>query len=177
MGSSITLVPLTPDSPHVITVATWQHEAWGHLNPLLDFQGRCDEVRSECGSDGVPRVFVAMSDERPVGTASLIENDMTSRPHLTPWLASVFVIPEQRGQGIASQLVLCVEEEARTSGIETLYLFTPDQQALYGRLGWREREALTYRGENVTIMARDLNTDASDCAEASVTGSNDLNDA
>ncbi|GHA94336.1 GNAT family N-acetyltransferase [Modicisalibacter luteus] len=160
MPSSVVLVPLRPDSPHVVTVATWQHEAWGHLNPSLGFTGRCDEVRSECGSGGVPRVFVAMSNDRPVGTASLIECDMTSRPHLTPWLASVFVLPEWRGQGIASRLVKRVEEEARSTGLERFYLYTPDQQSLYGRLGWQEREHLTYRGEAVTIMTRTLNDDA-----------------
>ena len=151
------IVPLAPDSPHLITIATWQHEAWGHLNPSLDFEGRCDEVRGECGTGGVPRVFVAMNGDQPVGTASLIESDMTIRSELAPWLASVFVLPEWRGRGIASRLVQRVEEEAREAGIATFYLYTPDQQALYRRLGWQDCEELSYRGEAVTLMIRDLN--------------------
>lgn len=151
-----TIVPLTPDSPHVETVAIWQHEAWGHFNPTLDFAGRCDVVRRDCGEGGVPRVFVAMAGERPVGTASLVVDDMEVRPDLMPWLASVFVLPEWRGQGIASRLVRRVEEEARAAGIETFYLYTPDQQALYRRLGWEDRETLHYRGEEVTVMRRRL---------------------
>ncbi|SDM27338.1 Acetyltransferase (GNAT) family protein [Modicisalibacter muralis] len=153
-----TIVPLTPASPHLETVATWQHEAWGHLNTALSFEGRCDEVRSECGQGGVPQVFVAMAGDRPVGTASLTVDDMESRPELTPWLASVFVLPAWRGQGIASRLVRRVEQEAHEAGIETLYLYTPDQQALYRRLGWVEREGMSYRGEDVSVMMRQLAT-------------------
>ena len=105
MNETLELLRLTPDSPHLVSVITWQHEAWGHLNPMLSFEGRCDEVRDECGQSGVPTVFVAMADDRLVGTASLTVDDMESRPELTPWLASVFVLPEWRGQGIASRLV------------------------------------------------------------------------
>ncbi|TDX31588.1 acetyltransferase (GNAT) family protein [Modicisalibacter xianhensis] len=155
-----TIEALTPDSPHLETIVTWQHESWGHLNPAMSFADRCAEVRSECGERGVPRVFMAMHAGKPVGTASLIESDMSSRPQLTPWLASVFVHPEWRGQGIASRLVRRVEEEARQAGLERFYLYTPDQQALYRRLGWQETEAVVYRGEAVTIMTRCLNDDA-----------------
>lgn len=146
------ILPLSPGSPHLKTIVAWQHEAWGHLNPTLSFAARCDEVRGDCGESGVPRVFVAMAGDRPVGTASLVVDDMEVRPELTPWLASVFVLPEWRGQGIASRLVRRVEEEAREAGIATFYLYTPDQQALYRRLGWAEREVLCYRGEKVTVM-------------------------
>ncbi|MCG7599383.1 GNAT family N-acetyltransferase [Halomonas sp. McH1-25] len=154
-----TIEALTCDSPHLETVVTWQHESWGHLNPSLTFDARYDEVCGECGPGGVPRVFVALHEGQPIGTASLIESDMTTRPQLTPWLASVFVPPEWRGQGIASRLVRRVEEEARWAGIERFYLYTPDQQALYARLGWQAYESLTYRGEAVTVMTRYLNDD------------------
>ena len=112
----------------------------------------------------VAPVFVALVDdemkgERPVGTASLVADDMSDRPELTPWLASVFVLPEWRGQGIASRLVQRVEAEACANGIGYFYLYTPDQQALYRRLGWRDRETRTYRGEAVTIMDRRLDAE------------------
>ena len=35
-------------------------------------------------------------------------------------------------------------------------LYTPDQMALYARLGWVPSEFLTYRGERVTLMHRNL---------------------
>ncbi|WP_435389741.1 GNAT family N-acetyltransferase [Halomonas sabkhae] len=113
-------------------------------------------MRADCGPAGVPSVFAAMSGERPVGMASLVVDDMSDRRDLTPWLASVFVLPEWRGHGIASRLVRRVEEEAEAHGVGRCYLYTPDQQSLYRRLGWQDVEEREYRGEVVTIMQRDL---------------------
>ena len=156
MPDDITLHRLTADDPHVSLVAIWIFEAWGHLHPGLTQEQAIERVRAECGQGGVPSIFVAMQGETPVGTASLIADDMSIRREFTPWLASVFVVPEWRGQGIASGLVKRVEAEAIESGIRHFYLYTPDQQALYRRLGWQHVEHLEYRGEIVTVMSRQL---------------------
>ncbi|NIC05736.1 GNAT family N-acetyltransferase [Billgrantia bachuensis] len=152
----INIVRLSPDSDHVPTVASWTYAEWGHLNPGYTAESWCEAFRRECGIAGVPSVFVAMEGDQPVGTAALMARDMDSRHELTPWLASVFVLPEWRGQGIASTLIRRVEEEASACGTTQFYLFTPDQQALYRRLGWHDHEELSYRGEEVTIMQRRL---------------------
>lgn len=156
MPDDITLHRLTADDPHVSLVAIWIFEAWGHLHRDLTQEQAIERVRAECGQGGVPSIFVAMQGETPVGTASLIADDMSIRREFTPWLASVFVVPEWRGQGIASGLVKRVEAEAIESGIRHFYLYTPDQQSLYRRLGWQDVEHLEYRGETVTVMSRQL---------------------
>jgi GNAT superfamily N-acetyltransferase len=73
---------------------------------------------------------------------------------LTPWMASVFVTPEARGRGIGSRLVTFAEEEALKRGVSVLYLFTPNKQRMYARLGWTPIEKVEYRGEHVTIMRK-----------------------
>lgn len=159
MKDDLRIERLSADSPHVATLAGWIHAAWGHLEPGGTLERTRARFADDCGAGGVPSVFVALArdesgGEMPVGTASLVVDDMSVRRELTPWLASVFVLPEWRGRGIASRLVQRVELEARDHGIERFYLFTPDQQPLYRRLGWRDRESLIYRGEEVTIMTR-----------------------
>ncbi|NYS78860.1 MULTISPECIES: GNAT family N-acetyltransferase [Halomonadaceae] len=156
MRGDITIQRLNADAPSAEIVACWTFEAWGHLHPGLTKEQAIARLKAECGHAGVPTIFVALSEETPVGTASLIVDDMSIRRDLTPWLASVFVVPEWRGQGIASALVHRVEVEAAENGIERFYLYTPDQQALYRRLGWQDVESLEYRGENVTVMSRQL---------------------
>ncbi|NYT72092.1 GNAT family N-acetyltransferase [Halomonas sp. QX-2] len=156
MWGDITIKRLSADDPNVALVADWTFEAWGHLHPGLTQEKAIERLKAECGQGSVPSIFVAMQAETPVGTASLIADDMSIRREFTPWLASVFVVPEWRGQGIASGLVKRVEEEAIESGIRHFYLYTPDQQALYRRLGWQDVESLEYRGETVTVMSRQL---------------------
>lgn len=156
MQSDIILQRLSADDPNVALVAGWTFEAWGHLHPGLTQEQAVERLKAECGQGGVPSIFVAIKGETLVGTASLIADDMSIRRELAPWLASVFVLPEWRGQGIASALVKRVEAEAIESGIRHFYLYTPDQQALYRRLGWQDEESLEYRGETVTVMSRQL---------------------
>ncbi|WP_108446693.1 GNAT family N-acetyltransferase [Halomonas denitrificans] len=160
MDPGLRLARIAPSSPHVATLAGWAHAEWGHLHPGRGLAAAVEAFRDECGPAGVPSVFAALAGERPVGMASLVVDDMSDRPELTPWLASVYVLPERRGRGLASTLVRRVEEEARAHGIARCFLYTPDQQALYRRLGWREREARDYGGEAVTIMQRDLGASA-----------------
>lgn len=100
--------------------------------------------------------FVALDAEGGlVGTASLIFDDLEGDPR-NPWLASVFVPPEQRGQKIASSLVRRVEEAARRIGYSRLYLFTTSACALYAALGWRALEQRDYRGESIQVMDKAL---------------------
>ncbi|MCA0975532.1 GNAT family N-acetyltransferase [Halomonas denitrificans] len=147
---------LRADSPHLDQVAGWTFGAWGHQHQDATLQSWREATAELCGPDGVPSVFVAMAGGQPLGTASLSPDDMSIRRELGPWLASVFVPPEQRGQGIASALVRRVEQEACEHGIARLHLYTPDQQSLYRRGGWEAVEDVDYLGERVTIMRRDL---------------------
>lgn len=144
------------DMAIIDVVSRWTFDAWGSLHPRTTFDEWRGETREDCGARGVPSVFVAMVDGKPVGTASLTASDMSIRPAMGPWLASVFVVPDWRGFGIASALVARVEAEARAIGVQSLHLYTPDQMALYARLGWVCSESLVYRGEPVTLMHRDL---------------------
>ncbi|ALM53637.1 GNAT family N-acetyltransferase [Halomonas huangheensis] len=156
MQSSITIRRLDAADSHLPHVADWTFESWGHLSPDMSRQQWSEETAANCGAGGVPSVFVAERDGVPVGTASLVVDDMSIRRDLSPWLASVYVPTEQRGQGIASALVQRVEQEASDNGITTFHLYTPDQQSLYRRLGWQAVEDVDYRGERVTIMRRQL---------------------
>lgn len=152
----ISIERLTPDARAIATVAEWTYATWGHLSPEINRHSWLAETRANAGKGGVPSVFAAYLNGDAVGTASLVVQDMTVRPALTPWLASVYVCSDARGRGIASALVRRVEQEARDAGLTRFYLYTPDQQRLYRRLGWQAQEDLNYRAEDVTIMTRGL---------------------
>jgi len=141
---------------HIPLLAAWQHAMWGELDPMATVQGRIDRLRSHTGCPAIPTTVIAFEGETLFGSASLVENDLRTYPHLSPFLASVYVAEPYRRRGIASALVRRIMDEAQQLGAAKLYLITPDQQALYGRLGWQSLQEVDYRGELVTIMVAQL---------------------
>lgn len=140
---------------HLETLANWHHEQWSYLNPEKTLAERIDRMQSHLMPDFIPTTFVAVGQEL-FGSASIIECDMNTRKELSPWLASVYVAPEFRKQGIGSRLVLHAMEQAKNNKIKTLYLYTPDRDAFYARLGWSKLEKTDYHGYPVTIMSLSL---------------------
>ena len=150
------IVPLVERPEFVDQVAAWGFAEWGHLNPGQTLQSRTAWIREGMTIDRVPIVLVARDDAGlVVGTASLLFDDLEGDPR-NPWLASVFVPAEQRGKGIASTLVVAIEDAARRLGYPILYLFTTSAARLYARLGWRALERREYRGEHIQVMDKAL---------------------
>jgi GNAT superfamily N-acetyltransferase len=146
------------DAPELTgLLACWHHEQWAYLYPGDTVNARIKRMQSYLNDSFIPSTFVALTPT-PAGSAAIIENDMETRPALSPWLASVFVKAGERRKGIGSALVRHAVEQARQHDINQLFLFTPDQQQFYQRLGWKYHENTTYHGEQVTIMVYPLCT-------------------
>ncbi len=144
---------LTAHPQYISTLAAWHQTQWGHLNPGSTAQERADRLRQHTGQPGIPTTLIAREGDVLLGSVSLVKNDLTTHPQLTPFLASVYVAPAHRRRGIASALVRHMVDEVRQLGVPRLYLITPDQQPLYARLGWSALEQVYYRDEWVTLMA------------------------
>ena len=141
------------DHPHYIpTVAARLYEEWGRLNPGDSVERRIARLSAHTGRPGIPTTLIALEGDTLLGSASLVENDLASHPHLTPFMASVYVDPAHRRRGVATALVQQVMVTTGLLGIQTLYLITHDQQRLYEKLGWFAIEDVQYRGETVTVM-------------------------
>lgn len=148
------------DYPEFIPELAVLHFAeWSYLHPGETLEGKKDYLRSNCSRNGVPTFVIAVEGAALVGSASLIAQDMDDHPELTPWLADVFVKPGYRGKGVATSLIQRIESEARSAGISSLFLYTPDAADLYRRLGWEAVEQCVYKGTDVVIMARTIQAD------------------
>lgn len=140
------------DAPeHLKLLAAWHHNEWGDLNPGQTLEQREQKMQSYLGDQFIPSTYLAI-DRHLLGSAAIVENDMDNRKHLSPWLASVYVDQSYRRRGIGSQLVQHVVDIARLQGIRNMYLFTPEQEVFYQRLGWCVLEKTLYRGSQVTVM-------------------------
>lgn len=149
------ILDLKKEPEHLPVLARWHHEQWSYLNPGETIEQRLERMRVYLDESFVPSTFIA-KDDVLLGSAAIVAHDMETRPDLSPWLASVFVAPEQRGKGLGKRLVLHVMNEAKNRGINTLYLFTPDKAPFYQNLGWKIVTKEHYRGQEVTIMTIEL---------------------
>lgn len=138
---------------HLMTLARWHHAEWSYLNPQRSFDERVAEMQEDLEGKVIPTTYIAEDEQGTLlGSASILADDMSSHPELTPWLASVYVDQSQRGKGIGSTLVKRVMQHAQDNGIKRLYLYTPDQEQLYARLGWEFYSHEPYNGTPVTMM-------------------------
>ncbi len=143
-----------PDDPALVrTISEWHQAEWGHLSTRTT-EDRIAEFAEH--GDGIPQTQVALLEGRPVGTASLLTADMDIHQELTPWLASVYVIPERRSRRIGTRLVRTIMEQGARLGVGTMYLFTEDREGFYAAMGWESFEKLSYHGEEITIMKYDV---------------------
>ncbi len=147
LGEHLSYIPL---------VAQWHQSEWHHISPDLTTKRRIELYSRYTNTTDIPVCFLALTDNKPAGTASLVESDLKTHPQLTPWLASVYVHKNYRCQGIASKLIEKCIEAARQSKINKIYLFTPDMLEFYKKRGWKLIESTLYHGENIDIMVYDL---------------------
>jgi len=140
---------------HLPQLATWQFAEFGYLNPANTVQSYVERLTAALQKSALPTTFVALRDDTLLGSASLVRQTIT-HPHLSPWLSSVYVDPQYRGQGIASALVGRVERAAAEMGSDKIYLFTPSSEKLYAALGWERLEYSDHHGLKIAIMSKGL---------------------
>ena len=142
---------------HLEAVGTWIYEQWWRKPDNSPEVVLC-RLRQHTQRDAVPFTIVALEDDQPVGSCSVIENDCVHRPQYAPWVAAVFVKPERRHRGIASRILQEAYRVARRAGVKGLYIDCHvDTVPLHEQKGWTilEREV----GDQVSVvMLRTLRT-------------------
>lgn len=138
---------------HVATLAAWHHAEWGHMYDEWTLEVAEAELADQASRRTLPTTLVLMDEGRPIGSVSLVLEDA---PELceegSPWLASLYVLPEFRGRGFGARLVNAAVELAARENIAHLFLFTPEHASFYKRLGWRLIARTALKGTAVDLM-------------------------
>ena len=143
---------LADHSGLIPTLARWHYDEWRELIPEWSYDEAVRELATHTRRAAVPTTIVALDGAEPIGTASLLIEDLPEWKHFTPWVASVFVAPAWRGKGIGTRIVRRAVEVAGDLGVPAVYLLTEGQAAFYRRLGWSTVEVSPARGHPITIM-------------------------
>ena len=96
---------------------------------------------------GKRRVFVAVTADRIVGTASLDGN----------LVRTVFIAPDMQRRGIGRLLMAEIDQAARRAGLDVLTVpSSVTAEGFYSRLGFRAVRDHYHGDERTIIMERDL---------------------
>lgn len=134
-------------------IAPWHFAEWGALFPDRSLADFAAELALCLSNDVLPQTWLLQDAAGEiVGTGSLLLQDMATNQQLSPWLANIYLVPAVRGQGLGRSLVQQIMQQAASLQIQTLYLFTEDQQAFYQRLGWQFHHSELYEGHWVSVM-------------------------
>ncbi len=154
--SEIEIERLVSSSSHVNRAARWLNEEWGQalgftLGQTLEW---CLDVTAS-DSEGL---FGATLQDRLIGVALLVRNDLESEPRLTPWLSGLYVAPDHRGHDVGAILAGVVEDAARHSGHDHLYLFCPKGplQKYYTSMNWTVQKHTTVDENPAIVMHKKL---------------------
>jgi GNAT superfamily N-acetyltransferase len=132
--------------------AQWIYQEWARFESAETWaQNRRDIADALDPAVRVPKFFGARLGGELAGIASIVLQDLPTRPDLGPWLANVLVLPAWRRRGIGGALVKYVMDYAAPLHA-SIYLYTFDQVELYQRLGWQTLEQDRYVDRPITLM-------------------------
>jgi N-acetylglutamate synthase-like GNAT family acetyltransferase len=144
---------LRPEFLDTVADRIWQ--AWwkdsGHALSYISRRLRDENLNA----DPIPFALIAHDDRSLLGTASVIVSDLAERPHLTPWVAAVWVEPHARQRGVGGALVNRATRDCFALGVSRAYLCAqPTRSAFYERLDWTpiERDVGPHR---LSVFIRD----------------------
>lgn len=142
------------ESPSLISaVVHMLYHEWSALPNWNDADVIRQRLNLRNAADAQTLTLVATgADGALMATASIIHYELSDISEREFWLGEVVTASEHRGKGLASALVTRLIAEARQRSIPALWLYTPDQQALYRRYGWQDVEQRHVSHEEVTIM-------------------------
>ena len=111
------------DNPEYLDKAIqYIYSKWGNVSNYLCYHD-CIEHSIDVESP-LPRWFLLEHDGEIIGCAGLIINDFISRMDLSPWISSIFIEEDRRGQNLGSILLEHVKKDAKNAGFSKVYLAT-----------------------------------------------------
>jgi GNAT superfamily N-acetyltransferase len=138
-------------------LARWHLHEWQHVFPKWTEQRAIVEFNEQLLTTELPATWLALKDDVLVGSISALIEDAPELNDIPgPWLASFYIVPECRGQGLGLQLMTAAKNAVAKFGYQQWYLFTPHHQGYYAKQGWALKEFRDLHGERVAVMAQEL---------------------
>ena len=154
------VIKLLKECPDYVSIlGFWAYMEWYKDKSPIPFDIVIKSFDRRKNESVLPVSWVALENGLPVGMVSLKDKDLWSKEDITPWLTSLFVLPEFREKGIASDLIKAVLTKTAEFGFNTLYLFVANSrmhllEKYYKDKGWKDiGDARGNEGETVKLFS------------------------
>lgn len=98
-------------------------------------------------------MFVAKADGKIVGMASVMKEDYYPLPEIFPWVSSIYVSEEYRGQRISGKLIDFANDYLRMNGFRRSYIPAPKENiGLYEHYGYSFVKEITNYGGGTDLL-------------------------
>lgn len=149
---------LLKNCPQVIPIlAQWLYEEWHCYDIFLTKEKLIHSFITRLNNDRIPITFVALKNDKPVGTISLKKNidpEFSDFPKNSVWMGSLQVVLEERNQGFGQELLKFATTIAKYLGYEKLYFYTSNHMNVkwYLKKGAQIIEERPFRNHMITIL-------------------------
>ncbi|WP_300001267.1 GNAT family N-acetyltransferase [uncultured Cedecea sp.] len=149
--------PLMDNPDYLAQTSDLLFREWSSLALWADEEKIQARLIARNASDSSQITLVAIDTEnRVIATASLVHYELNDNPQRMHWLGEIITKPSHRGQGTGTLLINALIKHASEQKMTELWLYTPDMQPLYRKLGWEEKETRIVDGESVSLMVLNL---------------------
>ena len=140
----------------------WSIDLWGEGKPefsvedWLTFYNKASQGNYDSwdphGTDQ-ELIFLAIKEKEVVGAIALCDfDDLEEFRHLKPWIAAFIVDPNLRGSGIGSEILDLMEQQVLSFGIESIYLWSENQDSFYANRGYKAIDRLEKSGKSTRFI-------------------------
>lgn len=149
----VTIEDLSARMDLIPLLARWHFEQWGNRSGAATESEDRAMLNRNAMNRNLPLTLIAVSQDRLLGSVTIVECDMDIRAELKPWIGQLYVDRGERGRGIGSALVRAAVERSGKLGFRRVYLYTSGTLPnFYERIGWTWRENVHDRDKNRTAM-------------------------
>jgi predicted GNAT family N-acyltransferase len=142
---------------HLPQLAQWYFDEWGELTQASSVHTVESRLQEYLNSDKIPLIIIATNAGELAGAVQLKFREMTIYPDKEHWIGGVYVGEKFRGKKLATTLVDKAIDLAQEMGVKELYLQTKRLNGgLYRKLGWKVVDKVVYRGIEVVVMVKKL---------------------
>lgn len=126
---------------------------WGHLYANWNGSVALSDFQAERKDVDIPTTWVVHHPTHgPMGSVSLVKDDLPGYSNLNPWLASLFVFPQFRGRRFGSILIREALDFLRLRNYPEAFLFTENRASYFSKFNFAFHEYGHAEGHPVTVM-------------------------